>query len=230
MPRRADVTVVIRIERPQFHGRNGSVPAVIHHLGPGAFHLAGYLSIDRQRAIVEQCRALIEGDVPAYVPVVRGGGRMHVRMLCLGRHWNGKTYTYEPTRSDFDGQPVPPLPGGVRRARAGIWPARSDMSVEADLCILNYYDADGRMGLHQDKDESAAVDRGGCAGGLRLARRRGAVPVRRHETARPGRGAAARVRRRRSCSAVLRGCGITASRAFCPAPRRPASRSAAGSI
>lgn len=23
-----------------------------------------------------------------------------------------------------------------------------------DLCILNYYDADGRMGLHQDKDES----------------------------------------------------------------------------
>ena len=29
------------------------------------------------------------------------------------------------------------------------------MSVEADLCILNYYDADGRMGLHQDKDEGA---------------------------------------------------------------------------
>src|SRR5204863_5416676 len=25
-----------------------------------------------------------------------------------------------------------------------------------DLCILNVYDADGRMGLHQDKDESAS--------------------------------------------------------------------------
>src|SRR5262249_46150808 len=24
----------------------------------------------------------------------------------------------------------------------------------ADVCILNYYDAEGRMGLHQDKDES----------------------------------------------------------------------------
>ena len=28
------------------------------------------------------------------------------------------------------------------------------MTLAPDLCILNYYDADGRMGLHQDKDES----------------------------------------------------------------------------
>ena len=28
------------------------------------------------------------------------------------------------------------------------------MMFDPDLCILNYYDADGRMGLHQDKDES----------------------------------------------------------------------------
>ena len=28
------------------------------------------------------------------------------------------------------------------------------MTLDADLCILNYYDAEGRMGLHQDKDES----------------------------------------------------------------------------
>ncbi len=27
------------------------------------------------------------------------------------------------------------------------------MTLDADICILNYYDADGRMGLHQDKDE-----------------------------------------------------------------------------
>ena len=48
-----------------------------------------------------QCRALVDGAVPAYVPVVRGGGKMHVRMLCLGRHWNGKTYSYEPTRTNW---------------------------------------------------------------------------------------------------------------------------------
>jgi DNA alkylation damage repair protein AlkB len=30
------------------------------------------------------------------------------------------------------------------------------MRLDADLCILNYYEGDGRMGLHQDKDETAA--------------------------------------------------------------------------
>jgi alkylated DNA repair protein (DNA oxidative demethylase) len=122
-------------------------------IAPGAFHLAQYLPIDRQRAIIDECRALVEGDVPAYVPVVRGGGKMHVRMLCLGRHWNGKTYRYEPTRSDFDGKPVPPLPETFRSLAAEM-AAAAGMTLGADLCILNYYDAEGRMGLHQDKDES----------------------------------------------------------------------------
>ena len=123
-------------------------------LAPGAFHLARYLPLERQRAVVDQCRALIDGDVPGYVPIVRGGGRMHVRMLCLGRHWNGTRYAYEPTRSDFDDQPVPPLPEALRLLAAEM-AAAAGMTLDADLCILNYYDADGRMGLHQDKDESA---------------------------------------------------------------------------
>ena len=122
-------------------------------IAPGAFHLNRYLSVGDQRALVDQCRALVDGAVPAYVPVVRGGGKMHVRMLCLGRHWNGKTYKYEAVRSDFDGLPVPPLPGTFMALARDI--ARSaGMTLDADLCILNYYDAEGRMGLHQDKDES----------------------------------------------------------------------------
>ena len=122
-------------------------------IGPGAFHFARYLSVADQRALVDQCRALVDGPVPAYVPVVRGGGTMHVRMLCLGRHWNGQTYTYETTRSDFDNLPAPPLPAGFAQLARDI--ARSaGMTLDPDLCILNYYDADGRMGLHQDKDES----------------------------------------------------------------------------
>jgi DNA oxidative demethylase len=121
-------------------------------IAPGAFHFKRYLPSDAQRAIVEQCRALVDGAVPAYVPVVRGGGKMHVRMLCLGRHWNGKTYTYEPRRTDFDDLPAPPLPDNLKALAAEI-AAAAEMALDADLCILNYYDADGRMGLHQDKDE-----------------------------------------------------------------------------
>jgi DNA oxidative demethylase len=125
-------------------------------IAPGAFHLRRSLPLDAQRALVEQCRALVDGAVPAYVPVVRGGGSMHVRMLCLGRHWNGKTYTYESARSDYDGLPVPPLPANLSRLANEI-AASVGMTLDADLCILNYYDEDeGRMGLHQDKDESPA--------------------------------------------------------------------------
>jgi DNA alkylation damage repair protein AlkB len=122
-------------------------------IAPGAFHLRRFLSLDEQRALAARCRELIDGDVPAYVPIVRGGGKMHVRMLCLGRHWNGKTYKYEATRTDFDGLPAPPLPPAFKSLADRI-AASVGMTLDADLCILNYYDAEGRMGVHQDKDES----------------------------------------------------------------------------
>ena len=121
-------------------------------IAPGAHHLPGYLSLDRQQALVERCRALVDGSIPAYVPIVRGGGQMHVRMLCLGRHWNAKTYQYEASRTDFDGLPVPALPPGLRDLAQEIADAVG-MRIEPDLCLINYYGNDGRMGLHQDKDE-----------------------------------------------------------------------------
>ena len=122
-------------------------------LPAGAVHLASYLGIDEQRVLVTDCRALLDGAVPGYVPIVRGGGQMHVRMLCLGRHWNGQTYRYESVRTDFDGLPAPPLPQSFK-ALANSIACAAGMTLDADLCILNYYDAEGRMGLHQDKDES----------------------------------------------------------------------------
>ena len=134
---------------------NVITPAATTSVAPGALLLRSYLSIERQRAIAGECRAVIDGPVPGYVPIVRGGGRMHVRMLCLGRHWNGKTYCYEDARTDFDQLRVPPLPETFR-ALARECAAAAGMTLDADLCILNYYDGDGRMGLHQDKDETGA--------------------------------------------------------------------------
>src|SRR5205809_6329203 len=102
-------------------------------IAPGAFHLPRALGFEAQRALVEQCRALIDGAVPAYVPIVRGGGRMHVRMLCLGRHWNGKMYRYEPTRSDFDQLPAPALPGEFKSLARDL-AASVSMMIDPDLC------------------------------------------------------------------------------------------------
>jgi alkylated DNA repair protein (DNA oxidative demethylase) len=121
-------------------------------IAPGAFHLKSHLPLERQVQLLDQCRTLMDGPVSAYVPTVRGGGRMRVRMLCLGRHWNAKTYRYESSRSDFDGLPVPDLSDSFKTLAREV-AASCEMTLQPDICIMNYYDAEGRMGLHQDKDE-----------------------------------------------------------------------------
>ena len=80
---------------------------------------------------------------------------MRVRMMCLGRHWNPLTYTYQPTRDDHDGAPVAPVPAAwVDMASAAA--REAGFEFRPDICLINLYGADGRMGLHQDKDEGAA--------------------------------------------------------------------------
>jgi DNA alkylation damage repair protein AlkB len=79
---------------------------------------------------------------------------MHVQMMCLGRHWNPLTYTYGTTRADHDDLPVGPVPDDwVDLASAAA--STAGLSVRPDICLINFYDAGGRMGLHQDKDESS---------------------------------------------------------------------------
>jgi DNA oxidative demethylase len=124
-------------------------------LAPGAVWLKAWLSLDEQRALASQCRAIMDGPAGGYVPTVRGGGKMHVRMVCLGRHWNPLTYTYQPTRADHDNAPVAPVPE-TWLALATRAAAAANLSFAPDIALINFYDVDGRMGLHQDKDEGAA--------------------------------------------------------------------------
>lgn len=98
------------------------------------------------------CRALADGPVPMYTPTVRGGRKMSVGMLCLGKHWNGMTYGYEDLRSDYDELPVPPLPPQFVEL-AGSAARDAGFEMRPDLCIMNYYTEVARMGVHQDKDE-----------------------------------------------------------------------------
>src|SRR5262245_36307947 len=126
----------------------------------GAVWLQHWLPLDQQRRLVDECRAIMDGPIGGYAPIVRGGGKMHVRMVCLGRHWNALTYTYESTRADYDNAPVAPVPEAWTRL-ASRAAAEAGFTFAPDLCIMNWYDADGRMGLHQDKDEGReSIDAG----------------------------------------------------------------------
>jgi DNA alkylation damage repair protein AlkB len=122
-------------------------------LGEGAAYLPAYLSLQEQERIAQECLNLGAGPAGFYTPVVRGGHPMSVRMLCLGRHWNARTYSYDSVRADVDGLPVPPLPEALAEpARAAAQAA--GFSFTPDTCIVNWYSSTSRMGLHQDKDES----------------------------------------------------------------------------
>jgi DNA alkylation damage repair protein AlkB len=126
---------------------------VIDHVVPGAAWLRHYLPLDRQAELAARCRDMLDGPAGGYVPTVRGGGKMRVRMMCLGRHWNPLTYRYQDTRADYDKAAVPPVPADWVALARDIARA-AGFAFTPDICLINFYGADGRMGLHQDKDES----------------------------------------------------------------------------
>jgi alkylated DNA repair protein (DNA oxidative demethylase) len=121
-------------------------------LADGVVLLQSRLPPAEQREVWALCQALATGPVPMYTPTVRGGRKMSVGMLCLGRHWNARTYAYEERRSDFDGLPAPEIPprlADLARTSAAV----AGFAIDPDLCIMNFYTDAAKMGVHQDKDE-----------------------------------------------------------------------------
>ena len=121
-------------------------------LAGGLIVFQSRLPIAEQRELWDECRSLADGPVPMYTPTVRGGRKMSVGMLCLGKHWNGLTYQYEDRRSDFDDRPVPQIPVRFVKIAEGA-AADAGFEMHPDLCIMNYYTAEAKLGVHQDKDE-----------------------------------------------------------------------------
>lgn len=92
-----------------------------------------------------------EATAPRYRPVTPGGKAMSIEMTNFGPlGWvtDAKGYRYEPLHP-LTGRPWPPIPPILLR----IWANLADADASPDACLVNFYDADARMGLHQDRDE-----------------------------------------------------------------------------
>ncbi|CAL9371056.1 alpha-ketoglutarate-dependent dioxygenase AlkB family protein [Streptomyces sp. enrichment culture] len=122
---------------------------------PGAVHVPDWLTPGRQRELLDACRAWARP--PAGLRTVRtpGGGTMTARQVCLGRHWY--PYGYAATAVDGDGAPVKPFPAWLddlaRRAVTDALGAEAVAREPYDIALINFYDADARMGMHRDADE-----------------------------------------------------------------------------
>jgi DNA oxidative demethylase len=112
----------------------------------------GYLDRPAQKALLAALREVIR-LAPLYTArMPRSGRPMSVRMSnCgpLGWYTDERGYRYQATHPDT-GEPWPPMPKIVRKA----WDELARYPHPPQACLINVYDAEARMGLHQDRDEA----------------------------------------------------------------------------
>lgn len=118
---------------------------------PGVSHWPGYLDRARQEALVAELRSVLR-QAPFFTPrMPKTGKPFSVRMSNCGRlGWvsDEKGYRYQPTHPDT-GLPWPEMPAVLTQA----WAALADYPHPPEACLINFYEAAARMGLHHDRDE-----------------------------------------------------------------------------
>ena len=133
------------------------IPRTRTEVAPGAVHVPDWLSSDQQRHLVDAWRAWANGPVPRRIPMrhtrLPSGASMSVQTVCVGWYWEPYRYV-----RSVDGARVNEFPGWLGDlARAAVTAAYDDPDVGAcyrpDAALINYYDSDAKLGMHQDKDE-----------------------------------------------------------------------------
>ena len=122
-------------------------------LSPGLVYYPDYLDRPAQERLLQALREITKA-APLFIPrMPRTGKPFSVRMTGCGRlGWvsDVKGYRYQSMHPET-GEPWPALPEQVLRA----WEELSEYPHPPDACLINFYEASARMGLHQDKDEEA---------------------------------------------------------------------------
>jgi alkylated DNA repair protein (DNA oxidative demethylase) len=111
----------------------------------------GYLDPQAQTALLAALRDVFEA-APLYTPRMPKSGRpFSVRMSnCGPLGWvsDEAGYRYQPTHPET-GQPWPPMPQILLKA----WDELARYPHPPEACLINFYAATAKMGLHQDRDE-----------------------------------------------------------------------------
>jgi DNA oxidative demethylase len=114
-------------------------------LYPGHFDRAG------QVELLADVRAVLQ-TAPLFTPRMPKSGRpFSVRMSnCGPLGWVSDEggYRYQPSHPET-GKPWPPIPPTLM----ALWPALARFGHPPEACLINFYGAHAKMGLHQDRDE-----------------------------------------------------------------------------
>jgi alkylated DNA repair protein (DNA oxidative demethylase) len=127
------------------------MPLAVVAISPGIDYFPGFLDRAVQEALREDVQAIL-AEAPLFRPrMPRTGKPFSVSMSnCGPLGWvsdeNG--YRYQPTHPKT-GRPWPAMPARLLAAFAAIAPG----APPPEACLINFYEANARMGLHQDRDE-----------------------------------------------------------------------------
>lgn len=114
--------------------------------------LPGRLDRQAQEALVVAVRAAVAA-APLYRPQMPRTGRpFSVRMTncgVLGWVSDRAGYRYQPNHPET-GRPWPPIPVAL----LALWEELAGFPHPPEACLVNFYDANARLGLHRDEDEA----------------------------------------------------------------------------
>jgi len=123
------------------------------HAPPRVRYRPGLLDPMAQGELLRAVRGVIAA-APLYRPTMpRTGAPFSVLMTNAGPlGWIADRggYRYQPTHP-VTGKPWPPIPAQV----LALWHELTGYGAPPEACLINYYAADAKMGLHQDRDERA---------------------------------------------------------------------------
>jgi len=112
----------------------------------------GFFDAEAQIALAREIASVIAA-APLYTSTMpKTGAPMSVRMTnCGALGWYSDKsggYRYEP-RHPLTGEPWPPIPPTLLSA----WTRLTGYAPPPQACLVNVYEPEARMGLHQDRDE-----------------------------------------------------------------------------
>jgi alkylated DNA repair protein (DNA oxidative demethylase) len=123
-------------------------------VAPGIFLWREKFSPAAQKGLLAEVRQKLEA-APLYRPAMPGTGKpfsaQESNFGPLGWVADSTGYRYQPTHP-VTGQAWPASPPALQ----GLWDeiaSQYGFSGEPGCCLVNFYDAGARMGLHQDRDE-----------------------------------------------------------------------------
>ncbi len=120
---------------------------------PGLRYFPDHFDRAAQDALVAAIRGVV-AEAPLFVPrMPKTGKPMSVRMTnCGPLGWvtdKDSGYRYQATHPET-GNPWPAIPADL----LVLWEKLSGFEKPPEACLVNFYEPDAKMGLHQDRDET----------------------------------------------------------------------------